>query len=69
MNWIVRLFERKPRYIYGRIERPDGYERENVRLDTQTGRAQFVLWKAGEQGHSEDYWHNMGAGWEIYFIK
>ena len=24
---------------------------------------QFVLWKAGEQGHKEDYWHDMGPGW------
>lgn len=59
----------KPRYIYGRVFRPDDdYSREPVRLDTHTGRVQFVLWKAGEQGHTEDYWHDMGPGWEAFFI-
>lgn len=24
---------------------------------------QFVLWKAGEQGHKEDYWHNLDSSW------
>ena len=24
---------------------------------------QFVLWKAGEQGHKEDYWHNFDSSW------
>lgn len=68
MNWFSRLFARKPRYTYGRIERPDGVNKENVRLDTQSGRVQFVLWKAGEQGHSKDFWCDMGDGWESYFM-
>ncbi|MFZ5698757.1 MAG: hypothetical protein ACOY9J_08615 [Pseudomonadota bacterium] len=63
------LFRRKPRYIYGRVFRPaDGHTRDNVRLNTKTGRLEFVLWRAGEQGHAEDYWHNMGDGWEEFFI-
>jgi hypothetical protein len=69
MNWLFKLFKRKPRYIYGRVEREDGAYRSNVRMDTRSGRVQFILWRAGEQGHSEDYWHDMGSGWERYFIK
>ena len=30
-------------------------------------RVQFVLWKAGQHGHKEDFWHNMGAGWSKKF--
>lgn len=33
----------------------------------ESGRVEFVLWKAGEQGHTEDYWHLMGIGWENHF--
>jgi len=32
-----------------------------------TGECQFVLWKAGEQGHTEDYWHRFGTGHEKHF--
>jgi hypothetical protein len=32
-----------------------------------TGECQFVLWKAGKQGHTEDYWHRFGAGHEKHF--
>jgi hypothetical protein len=24
---------------------------------------QMKLWKAGEQGHKEDYWHNFDSSW------
>ncbi len=67
---VSRLFikEKKPRYVMGRVVAPWAPPRENIRLDTETGRVQFVLWRVGEQGHSQDYWHNMGEGWEEYFI-
>lgn len=66
---IRNLFRRRPRYINGRIFRQeDGYALENVRLNTRTGRVEFVLWRAGQQGHTEDYWHEMGCGWELHFI-
>jgi hypothetical protein len=29
---------------------------------------QFILWKAGEQGHIEDYWHNFDRSWWSQFI-
>lgn len=61
---------RRPKYIYGRVEMTIDnrlHVRENVRLNTSTGRVEFVLWKAGQQGHTEDYWHVMGEGWEKGF--
>ncbi len=59
--------QNKERFIYGVIQRGSEPVRCKARLDTKTNRVQFVLWKAGEQGHEEDYWHNMGCGWENHF--
>lgn len=28
---------------------------------------QFVLWKKGQQGHKEDFWHDFGSGWGELF--
>ena len=61
------LKKKSKRYIYGIVKRPDGTERNPARLDTKTGRVQFILWKAGEQNHKEDFWYNMGYGWENHF--
>ncbi len=33
------------------------------------GNVQFVLWKAGEQGHKKDYWHNFDSSWWVQFKK
>jgi len=30
---------------------------------------QFILWKAGEQGHKNDFWHNFDNSWWTQFIK
>jgi hypothetical protein len=58
-----------PRFkpVYGHIINLDGSYRNAARLN-QSGRAEFVLWKAGEQGRKEDYWHQMGSGWEKQFV-
>lgn len=39
-----------------------------ARRHRKTGECQFVLWKKGQQGHQEDYWHRFGDGHEAYFI-
>lgn len=57
-----KLFKKKSEWIYGECHnRPARKHRKN-------GNVQFVLWKAGEHGHKEDYWHNFGPGWEKLFI-
>lgn len=58
-QWI-RL-QGKPLYEYGIC---GGKKARRSRL---TGEVQFVLWKAGEQGHTKDYWHKFGDGWEKDF--
>ena len=30
---------------------------------------QFVIWKAGEQGHAEDYWIDMNEFWWPQFVS
>ena len=50
---------------YGTCKGRDGV----VRRHRITGKVEFVLWKAGEQGHNEDCWHEMGFGWEDSFVK
>lgn len=52
----------KPLYEYGFVgDTP-------ARRNRKTGEVQFVLWKAGEQGHKEDFWHKFGNGWEKQFV-
>jgi len=34
-----------------------------ARKDKRDGSVAFVLWKAGEQGHKVDYWHNFDSSW------
>lgn len=45
---------------YG-VAGPDGDT--PARRHTKRGNVQFVLWKAGEQGHTADYWHNFDPYW------
>lgn len=56
------IFKKKPDWIYGTCkDRP-------ARKHRTKGNVQFVLWKAGEQGHKEDYWHNFDPYWWNLFI-
>ena len=47
-----------------------GYVKQTrARRNRFTGEVQFVLWKAGEQGHNEDYWHKFDSSWWPLFIR
>jgi hypothetical protein len=35
----------------------------HARKNKRKGNVQMKLWKAGEQGHKEDYWHNFDSSW------
>lgn len=61
------LSKRHEKYEYGVILNEDGSIREKARRNKDTQKVEFVLWKAGEQGHQEDFWHVMGVGWEKRF--
>lgn len=65
--WPSALKKPKAKYVYGKIVLPNGTFRNHARLIKESGRVEFVLWKAGEQGHTDDYWHLMGIGWENHF--
>lgn len=51
----------KPLYEYGTCAG------KKARRNRLTGEVQFLLWKAREQGHTENYWHKFGDGWEKEF--
>lgn len=61
------MFNRKPKHVYGVILNKDDTVRNKARINRKTGDVEFMLWKAGEQGHTEDFWHRMGSGWETMF--
>lgn len=58
MKLLKRLFSKKPEYIYGFA----GQSMKPARKH-KSGRVEFVMWKAGEQGHSEDYWMPLHEYW------
>lgn len=60
---ILSIFKRKPEWEYGTFR--DG---KRARRNTKTGAVQFVMWMAGEQGHSEDYWINSDSSWWSTFV-
>jgi len=59
---ILGMFKRRPEWEYGMI---DG---RRSRRNTKTGVCQFILWRAGQQGHMGDQWHDYGAGHSEKFI-
>lgn len=62
MGFFSWIFKNKELYEYGICKnRP-------ARRNTMTGDVQFILWKAGEQGHKVDFWINFGHGWSDDFI-
>jgi cysteinyl-tRNA synthetase len=59
-NVDFKLFNKK-QYTFGSIgDTP-------ARKNNKTGEVQFVLWKAGEQGHKEDYWIRFDSSWWSQF--
>lgn len=69
IKWIIKKINKIPTYSYGFIVEPCGRIRNAARKNNITGDVEFVLWKAGEQGHKEDYWHKMGDGWSKLFVS
>lgn len=54
---MFKIFKRKPIWIYGTCRG------RIARKHRKNGNVQFVLWKAGEQGHGEDYWIDFHPDW------
>lgn len=36
---------------------------KTARRHRRKGNVQFVVWKAGEQGYTEDYWYDFDSSW------
>ena len=58
-----RVVRRYGLYEYGVCNRL------RARRNRITGEVQFVLWKAGEQGHKDDWWINFDRSWYGQFRK
>lgn len=60
----------KPRqWIYGTLHKPgDTSTNRPCRKCPKTGEVQFILWWAGEQGHTEHYWHATDSYWWPHFV-
>jgi hypothetical protein len=59
---ILKFFKKKPEWIYGICNG------SIARKHRKKGNVQMILWKAGEQGHKEDYWHDFDSSWWPQFI-
>lgn len=49
--WLTKFFRRAPEYTHGTA----GSDKRPARKHA-SGRVEFVMWKAGEEGHATDYW-------------
>lgn len=51
------LFNKRDNWIYGTCNNT------LARKHRKKGNVQMKLWKAGEQGYKEDYWHDFDSSW------
>ncbi|MDR6768667.1 hypothetical protein J2W88_003971 [Acidovorax delafieldii] len=58
MNFLNRLFRAKTEYVYGTAGKMPKPARRH-----SSGRVECVLWKAGEKGHTSDYWYPIHEDW------
>ena len=55
-----------PQWEYGTAGSPE--RRWRARRHRKHGNVQFVLWPAGQQGHTEGYWHDSASSWWPTFV-
>lgn len=64
MGFIQVITQEYIDLILGRSAWIEGTCREKpARKHKRKGNVQFILWKAGEQGHKVDYWHDFDPSW------
>lgn len=54
---LFNFLKKKPEWEYGTCNG------SKARRHRKKGNVQMVLWKAGQQGHKEDFWHNFDPSW------
>ena len=60
---IIETTWDKVMYEYGTCSTYNGMNLRKARRDRITNEIQFVLWKAGEHNHTEDYWATYDSSW------
>lgn len=60
---LLLIFKREPEYVYGRA----GPGMTKARRH-KTGRVDSVFWKAGQHGHTKDFWHPLHEYWWPTFV-
>ena len=66
----IKKFFHNYKYTYGKTINPKTgvVHGEHRRINHVTGKLEMLLWKAGEQGHTEDVWCKCGSGWISWFV-
>lgn len=59
--WLRSIFDPESVWEYGTCNN------QRARRHKLKGNVQFVLWKAGKQGHNKDFWINFDWSWWIDF--
>lgn len=68
-SWGISMINDRPEtYIYGTCLHSETNSRFRARK-TKSGDIEFVMWKAGEQGHTEDYWLKIDDRFKKTFIR
>lgn len=62
LTFLRKLFRKKPEWEYGTCNK------QVARRRIKKGNVQFIMWKAGEQGHTEDFWINFDPWWWDKFV-
>ena len=57
--------KQKEQWEYGHINYGQG---SRSRRHLKSGKVELLLWKPGEQGHPNGYWHIVGDGWAETFV-
>ncbi len=63
---VILKIPEKPKSVFAKYFDVWEYgicKERNARRHKKKKNVQFVLWKAGEQGHKEDYWINFDSYW------
>ena len=55
-------------YLYGTISNHNG-KTTKARMEKETGDIEFLLWAKGCDDRDCDFYHKVGAGWELTFVS
>lgn len=62
---LPKFLRKEKQWLYGTA----GPDKRRARKSVEHGNVQFVMWKAGEQGHKEDWWIDFHPYWWPSFVE